>query len=81
MYTTCSLLFKRMIKGLKVLHVFPSFTGKTSSECLGSLFCNTFKQLYLKHERINIIPSVQNENCFIYLRRKAQNKLCLGFEH
>ena len=30
------------------------------------LFCNTFKQVYLKDERENIISSTKNEQCFIY---------------
>ena len=29
------------------------------------LFCNTFKQLYLKDERVNIISSIKNEHYFI----------------
>ena len=31
------------------------------------LFWNTFKQLYLKDERVNIILSIKNEHCFIYI--------------
>ena len=59
--------------------VLPSFTGVASAECLGSaFFCNTFKQLNLKDERVNTIPSIKNEHCFIYLRQKAQNKSYLG---
>ena len=66
-----------------ITHVFPSFTGVSSSECLGSAFFfgNTFKQLYLKYERVNIIPLIKNEHCFICLRRKAQHKSYLGIEH
>ena len=65
-----------------ITQVFPSFTGVSSSECLGSaFFCNTLKQLYLKDERVNIIPSIKNEHSFICLRRKAQNKSYLGIEH
>ena len=44
-----------------ITQVLPSFTGASSSECLGSaFFCNTLKQLHLKDERANIIPSIKN---------------------
>ena len=34
-----------------ITQVLPSFTGVSSSECLGSaFFCNTLKQLYLKDD-------------------------------
>ena len=58
-----------------------SFTGVGSSDVSVLLFCNTFKQIYLKDEIVNIIPSIKNENYFIYLRLKAQNVSYLGIEH
>ena len=71
--------------GVSITKVLPSFTGVSSSEsseCLGSaFFCNTFKQLYLKDERVNIIPSMKNGYSFICLRRKALKKSYLGIEH
>ena len=69
------------VESITHCQILPSFTGKASSDCLGSAFCNTFKQLYLKDEKVNIIPSIKNKHCFIYLRRKAQNKSYLGIEH
>ena len=46
------------------------------------LYCNSLKHLYLKDKKLNIIPSIKNEHCFIHcfihLRTKAQKKLYLG---
>ena len=61
-----------------ITQILPSFKG----ECVGSAFmCNPLKQLYLKDEKVNIIPSIKNEHSFICLRRKAQNQSYLGIEH
>ena len=62
-----------------IIQILPSFKGVSSPECVGSAFiCNTLKQLYLKDEKVNIIPSKKNKYCFIFLRRKARNKAYLG---
>ena len=69
---------------MKVLHIVKFFLvsqERRHQTASVLLFCNIFKQLYLKDERVNIIPSIKNEHCFIYLRRKVQNKLYLGIEH
>ena len=65
-----------------IIQILPSFKGVSSPECVGSAFiCNTLKQLYLKDEKVNIIPLINNEHSFICLRRKAQYKSYLGIEH
>ena len=59
--------------GLKVLHkIFLVSQEWRHQSVLVLLFCKTFKHLCLKDERVNNIPSIKNEHCFIYLRRKAQ---------
>ena len=66
-----------------ITQVLPSFTYKSgiirvSQFCF---FCKTIKKIYLKKERVNVIPSINNEPSFIYLRRRAQNKSCLDIAH
>ena len=64
-----------MIEVESSTQVLPSFTGGASSGCLGSAFFfgYTLKQLYLKDERVNSIPSIK-KTCLVYLFKTKSTK-------
>ena len=72
---------KKAFGTLNIAQVLSLTQCLDSQECHGCASIVQLNNYIFKIKTFNIIHSIKNSQCFIHLRRKAQNKLYLGIEH